>query len=407
MLFDHKAVLNQHCYAIYRRPIFEALLAGETGVRFELWFGKNPFHSKVKTYDTIEEIPLNPKISQDQYRMLNNKWITKGRLLWQKELLNALLDHKVKYLVLEGSPWHISTWALLILSMLTNKRVGLWSHGSKTLPKGLKRIFLRLFFSLADFVLLYGFKGWENLTAIGISKKKIYPVHNSLDYENQVLLRDSITSSEIDEFRRQCFSHPEAPIFLWLGRIHSRRQLGILIDAASLLHARGTPVNILLAGPVSEETEGKALRTLVERHGLCDYIKFYGPSYNEKTNVKLFAMAIATVSPGPIGLTCIHSLTYATPVITSDLKNCKHGPEIDAIIPRITGDFFESGNADSLAKIMTIWINKSLEEKKQLAKITDKIIRERFSVRYQLKVIKDALHGIPPSGWEWKKTFTD
>jgi glycosyltransferase involved in cell wall biosynthesis len=56
---------------------------------------------------------------------------------------------------------------------------------------------------------------------------------------------------------------------------------------------------------------------MIKERKLDDFIVFYGESYNERELAPLIALADVCVSPGNVGLTAIHALTYGTPVINS------------------------------------------------------------------------------------------
>ena len=59
------------------------------------------------------------------------------------------------------------------------------------------------------------------------------------------------------------------------------------------------------------------------------------------------------IMPGAAGLSVIHAMSFGLPVITSNKQ--EHAPEIEAINPSITGDFFRDGFADDLAKKIKVW----------------------------------------------------
>ena len=62
------------------------------------------------------------------------------------------------------------------------------------------------------------------------------------------------------------------------------------------------------------------------------------------------------VSPGNVGLTAIHSLTFGTPVLTHDYFPYQM-PEFEAIHEGQTGSFFKYGNIQSLAEKINQWFD--------------------------------------------------
>ena len=167
-----------------------------------------------------------------------------------------------------------------------------------------------------------------------------------------------------------------------------------------MLHHQNKTVNLLFVGPGDPGTISDLKRD-ISRYGLTDFCRFYGPCYDETITAKFLNMAAALVSPGPIGLGCIHALTYGTRVITNDNFNTQ-GPEIDAIIANVTGEFFKEGDSASLAECMRKLMDTPVNDKRIL-EICHKVIGEYFSPEYQLKIIRDAVSDVPASGWNWRQ----
>ena len=104
------------------------------------------------------------------------------------------------------------------------------------------------------------------------------------------------------------------------------------------------------------------LTTVAERLGIADQTWLYGPCYDERIIGEMFFNADVCLSPGNVGLTAIHALSFGCPVLTHDDFKYQN-PEFEAIIPGETGDFFKKDNmADMKAKI-ELWINKDEESR--------------------------------------------
>jgi hypothetical protein len=93
------------------------------------------------------------------------------------------------------------------------------------------------------------------------------------------------------------------------------------------------------------------------------------------------------VSPGEIGLTAIHALTYGIPIVTHD-KFGKQGPEFEVIKPDITGDFFKFGDFESLTNITLKWL---FEKDKDLNKKDCHAIIDNYYNPYVQKKIFDSV----------------
>ena len=93
------------------------------------------------------------------------------------------------------------------------------------------------------------------------------------------------------------------------------------------------------------------LLNLVKSLKLDRQVWFFGACYDESKIAELIFNANVCVSPGNVGLTAIHSLSYGTPVITHDSFSHQM-PEFEAIIPNLTGNFFEEGNLQSMNEVI-------------------------------------------------------
>ena len=98
------------------------------------------------------------------------------------------------------------------------------------------------------------------------------------------------------------------------------------------------------------------------------------------------------ISPGNVGLNCMHSLAYGVPVLTHDNLQF-HGPEVEAIVPGKTGLLFEHNNyLDLLAKIKE-W--NSLKLTRQEIKINcQKVITDKYNPAYQAEKIIKAINSL-------------
>jgi glycosyltransferase involved in cell wall biosynthesis len=129
-----------------------------------------------------------------------------------------------------------------------------------------------------------------------------------------------------------------------------------------LLNAqRQHPVSLVLIGegPARLDLEAQARSAGV-------HVVFLGAIYDETTIGAILLNARLVIAPGKVGLTAMHSLAYGVPVLTHGDFNLQM-PEVEAVISGITGDFFDLGSTDSLARVLAAWLErpKSAEERKQ------------------------------------------
>lgn len=99
------------------------------------------------------------------------------------------------------------------------------------------------------------------------------------------------------------------------------------------------------------------------------------------------------VSPGNVGLTAIHSLTYGTPVCTHD-DMANQMPEAGAIEDGYNG-FFKKGSVDNLKKKIENWFSKDVDRRK-LKEQCYEIVVEYYNPEYQLSVFERLINNKSP-----------
>ena len=141
---------------------------------------------------------------------------------------------------------------------------------------------------------------------------------------------------------------------------------------------------------IGEGNDKEELLNLVKSLKLDRQVWFFGACYDESKIAELIFNANVCVSPGNVGLTAIHSLSYGTPVITHDSFSHQM-PEFEAIIPNLTGNFFEEGNLQSMIEVIENWIKLHPVKNEELMKNCYKIIDEKYNIFYQIKIFKEKL----------------
>jgi glycosyltransferase involved in cell wall biosynthesis len=114
----------------------------------------------------------------------------------------------------------------------------------------------------------------------------------------------------------------EAPLALFLGRLHFKKGLDLLIPAFDALRQRVPGVQLVIAGPENDDY-GQQVRGWVRERGLEDTVHFVGPL--EGTDV-LQAYVDADVFALPsytenFGMTVAEAMACALPVVISDQVN--------------------------------------------------------------------------------------
>jgi len=293
------------------------------------------------------------------------------------------LIFKYDKFVITGEPYCISSWLILLISRLTGKKVYLWTHGWYGRESKIKRLLKYIYFSLGTKVLLYGNYARNLMIAEGFNPSKLNVIYNSLAYDDQLDVRQKLKPSEI------YFNHfnNSNKVLFFIGRLIKDKKLSILLDAVFELKKSGVNCNVVLIG---EGEDTLYLKQMADNLGICEQVWFYGACYDEEEIGKLIFNADLCVTPGAIGLTAIHSLTYGTPVVThNDFKY--HGPEFEAIQDGITGGFFMKDDLNDLSKTIDVWIQKTTLNRESIREKCYEIIDEYYNPHFQVKLLNELL----------------
>ena len=136
--------------------------------------------------------------------------------------------------------------------------------------------------------------------------------------------------------------------FIYVGRLIQEKKPRLLIEAFERA-SRNLPANtrLIIGGDGPERTSLEATcRTCACR----DRVEFTGHVSDRHELLKLYSSAIASVSPGYVGLSVTQSFSHGVPMIIA--KEEPHSPEIEAAIEGENCVFFASDDADDLALVM-------------------------------------------------------
>lgn len=304
--------------------------------------------------------------------------------IWNSGFRQILKQHYTHFL-LSGDPSYILNWLIVIYAKLTNKRVYLWCHGQKSpVKRRVTRLYCKLFYSHVDGIFVYGEHVIPNMVDIGCRPEIIHPIHNSLDTDVQNAIYSCIKESEIYHVHYG----NDNPVVIYIGRIQKRKKVDQLIEAIDILRNEGILVNLVIVG---DPMDDYSIPSLVEDKKLEKQVWFYGPSYNEDINAELIYNADVCVSPGNVGLTCIHALSYGTPVVSNNNFNTQM-PEYEAIEVGVTGSFFIENDINDIANHIKKWIGLSCGARDAIRMAARRKILEEWSIDYQIKTFSTVIN---------------
>ncbi len=129
---------------------------------------------------------------------------------------------------------------------------------------------------------------------------------------------------------------------------------------------------------------------LAKKHQIEERVWFYGACYEDETLAPLIFNASITISPGNVGLTAIHSLSFGTPIITHN-NFATQMPEFESIIEGRTGSFFEENNVNDLTEKIKAWLPVLDKNRETIRANCFQIVDRYYNTNYQINLLKKIL----------------
>lgn len=308
-----------------------------------------------------------------------------GGWYWQPKVVSQLFKDYDHYILL-GETRALSTWTFCLLARLfkPKKKVYFWTHGWYGKESKLEALVKKLEFRLPNGgIFTYGDYARELMIREGFKADKLYPIHNSLAYDQQIEVRKNIGPTKVYQ---EHFGNDNPNLF-FVGRLTQVKQLDQILKAMAICKKNGQAYNMTFIGG-GEKTE--ELQKLTNELGLQDSVWFYGSCYDEKELSSLIYNADLCVAPGNIGLTAMHSMVFGTPCITHN-DFAYQMPEFEVIKPCKTGCFFKRNNINDLAERIDEWFRVNRNERETIRKACMDIIDKEWNPYYQINILKKVL----------------
>lgn len=374
----NKQVLIVYNYiAHYRIPIF-ALLSKSTSPNYTIASGtKTDIDIKIMDENSAR---LSVEDGGVNWIKLNNIWIF-NLFLIQLKVLKLSVSSKYDSIIFLGNMYYLTTWIGAILGRLTGKKIIFWTHGYIRQEDNIQGFVRKIFYKLADEILVYGQRAKDILISKGFDSNKVNLIYNSLDFDSQLKIINDAKNEYINNF-----SDESIPVVGFIGRLTKQKKVNLLLEVISKLKNKNILCNLLIIGG-GEQLE--YLENIAKELGISENVCFYGPCYDELMIYKMMKNMRVLVSPGEVGLTAIHSMTYGVPVISHDRFD-KQMPEYEVIVPGLTGDFFDYSNASiSLQEILETWMSK--ESILVNRKACFEIIKKKYNPFVQLEIFNKTI----------------
>lgn len=359
----------------YRLAIWKGLLNSKA-FDLEIYFSqKNPLgiHSpELKDVFTTNEI--------SKLQLIKNYWIKKKVLIWQSKIIQTALFSEFDYLLLLGEMNVISSWISIFIAKIRGKRIFLWSHGIYGNESFIKRTIRLTFLKSADVIFLYENRAKLLLQQNRFNENSLAVVYNSLNYDLYEKLYNRLLNTNKNDFIT-FFKDNSLPTIIFIGRLTKVKKLPVLIESIRKLNQIKISYNLLIVGSGEDQTYLKnTFWSLI----IDGWLHFYGNCFDENKTSELIYHSDLCVSPGNIGLTAIHSLSYGTPVASHNNFN-NQMPEVEAIIDGVNGFLFTENDSDNLANKIDNWFVENPNIDKDWIR---RIIVDKYNPENQIRIFE-------------------
>ncbi|NBB52510.1 glycosyltransferase [Rhizobium sp. CRIBSB] len=363
-----------HMFPHYRAPVMRAL-ARSLRYEFGFWGSHEPIDG-IKAFAGDAEVEVRPL----GFRRTGEGGVFSG--LWK-----PVLAPDIDALIILGNPRFTQTWAAAVLGRLTGKKVLFWGHGWLRDYSPLKTLMRHTYFGLANAILVYSDRARALAVQTSFPANKVYPIYNSLDWETTRMHRAVLDRTPASELRTEVGYPQDRPVLICTARLTPLCRFDLLIEAAAIMGKKGRPPHVVLVGdgPMRESLEAQAKAAGVDA-------RFVGAVYDEAVLSRLLYAADVTVSPGKVGLTAMHSLSYGTPVVTHGDLN-EQMPEVEAVVEGRTGAFFRRGDSADLARAIEAVLDWPATRSDVWSQCLA-VMEDRYTPRAQVGRIEAALDSI-------------
>lgn len=338
------------------RERFYALLRDRLGSRLLLLAGGEDFAPALMPSESVE------------YVRVTNHFVFGRRFLWQSGALRPALRAEVAVLVL--NPRIVTVWAILGLRRLRGRRTVLWGHAWPRQGRSSRSDVVRhLLRRLADTLVVYMDAEVRELRE-RMPKADVVAAPNALYLESEIAPAMPARARD----------------FVCVGRLVPAKKVELLLEAFAIAVER-LPADVRLVyvgdGPLRASLEARATDL-----GIRDRVVFLGHLGDIDDLRSAYAEAIASVSPGYVGLSLIQSIGFGVPMLAA--REEPHAPEIAAAVEGESVRFFPSDSPHALASLLVAMAKERQSWLSRRAEIS-RFARETHSVENMVESFVSAL----------------
>jgi glycosyltransferase involved in cell wall biosynthesis len=310
----------------------------------------------------------------NRVRLLKNVYLLGRRLVWQRGVLRGALAADVA--IVELNPRILTVWATVLARRCLRRPTLLWGHAwPRRGPKARSDIVRHLLRQFGTRLVVYTQREARELRA-RMPDAEIVAAPNAL-----------YAAADIGPAARTGASPTD---FLFVGRLVAEKKPQLLLDAfqrAAPRLANDVRLRFVGHGPLRSQ-----LLKSTSPH-LRDRIDLVGPVTDREKLGLFYASAIASVSPGYVGLSLIQSLSFGVPMLIAHDE--PHSPEIEAARPDLNARFFTANSEARLADALVSFAAQRDEWAGRRQLIADSC-RALYSIERTVDGVSSALQGLTP-----------
>ena len=372
-----KILVVHNIFPVYIKGFWDKLIYSNE-FEFEFYFSPKAFKG-IKGLKIQENYK---KVEQEKFHYVKN-YSYNGILFWQSGIIKTCLFKKYEGVIFLGEANINSTWIASAVARIRGKKVIFRGHGIYGNENGIKLLLRKIFYKIPSENLVYSEGARRRMIDKGFSQNKTHVIFNSLQYDYQKELFNKLQNGKIK--KDWDFFDSENPTLFFLGRLTKEKKIELLVKAVIELNRNDIKFNLLIIGDGEECRNLKKMASGLIENRQCH---FTGKVYEEQKLASYIYYSDLCISPGNIGLTAIHSLSFGTPVATHN-NTFQQGPEYEIIQDFENGFYFQQNSSISLVKNIIKWFeneHKNVDKKKLRQPIDSK-----YNPSYQYDLIKGLL----------------
>ena len=243
--------------------------------------------------------------------------------------------------------------------------VVLWGHGYSKNEGPFRRWLRAKAGEMADAIVLYSRGVADDYIKQGMPKEKVFVALNSLDPGPMQEARTKIMNDPegLAAFKREHgLGGPDGtgPVIIYVSRLDPNNRVPMLVEATKKLLSAFPELTTVVIGKGPDLDNVKAT---AERLGIADRVLCPGPVYGEDNIGPWLCASDVFCYPANIGLSILHAMNYALPVVTSDRIESQN-PEIEALRDGENGMLYKHGSIDDLTSTLsTLLRDRTLRER--------------------------------------------